>query len=63
MKRLAETIVRLSGNRTAIVVSAGVPDPQEEVRWPVSLEKSARELGYRPGISLEEGLKQYLAAF
>ena len=61
MKRLAETIVRLSGSHTARVAAAGTPDPQEHVRWPVSLDKSARELGYRPRITLEEGLTQYLA--
>ena len=44
------------------MVQAGVPDPQEHVRWPVSLEKSARELGYRPQVSLEAGLVQYLAS-
>jgi UDP-glucose 4-epimerase len=60
MKRLAETIVRLSGGAPATVSAAGVPDPQEEMRWPVSLDRSARDLGYRPGISLEEGLTEYL---
>jgi UDP-glucose 4-epimerase len=62
MKQLAGTIARLSGHQRASVAPAGTPDPQEQVRWPVSLDKSARELGYRPRVSLEAGLSEYLAA-
>lgn len=61
MKQLAETIVTLCGNASAKVTAANVPDAQEQMRWPVSLDRSIRELGYRPRTSLQDGLTRYIA--
>lgn len=53
---LAEACVRELGSASPIVF-AGEPDPEEGLCWEVSADKAARELGYRPAVSLAESIK------
>jgi nucleoside-diphosphate-sugar epimerase len=58
MRDLAELTVRLAGSGTAS--SAAGTDPEEGIRWEIDLTRASAGLGYRPKVSLEGGLREYL---
>ena len=60
MRELAELVSRLAGNEVP-PFSTGAVDPEEGVRWDVDLTRAANGLCYRPQISLEKGLEEYIA--
>jgi nucleoside-diphosphate-sugar epimerase len=59
MKELAQTIILLTGSDSRIIPS-GQPDPQEFFRPRFSLQAAKEILGWRPSISLEEGLSDWV---
>jgi nucleoside-diphosphate-sugar epimerase len=52
---LARLCVELLGSSSEIVAS-GRPDPEEGVRWEVSIARARTALGYRPRCSLEDSI-------
>ncbi len=61
MQDLARLVVRLAAGSGSKASSADGLDPEEEYRWEVDLGRSESCLGYRPKISLEQGLLDYIA--
>ncbi|MGN6818934.1 MAG: NAD-dependent epimerase/dehydratase family protein [Sphingomonas sp.] len=59
MRALAETIAAQTGVSAA---SSGRPDPQDGVRWDISIDHARRELGYAPRVALADGLADYIAS-
>jgi nucleoside-diphosphate-sugar epimerase len=59
MRTLAEMIATQTG---ASAAASGQPDPQDGVRWDISLDRARAELGYDPRISLADGLAAYIAS-
>lgn len=53
------TCSEVLGYHTA-VIRAGQPDPQENVRFLLSIEKAKKNLDWRPEISLEDGIKDWM---
>ncbi len=53
---LAKRCIRVVGSESGIAFS-GRPDPDDEVAWEISLEKAARDLGYRPRYALNDSIK------
>lgn len=47
MRQLAELV----GRRFGVTVQWRGDDPEESVRWPISIERARQDLGYRPGWS------------
>ncbi len=60
MRNLAETIIRLTPGSRSRAEAAGQPDPQDGWRWEVDLSRAATELGYRPSVTIEAGLADYI---
>lgn len=52
---LARRCIATLGSRSAIELT-GRPDPDEDVRWLVSIAKARRLLGYRPRFTLEQSI-------
>jgi UDP-glucose 4-epimerase len=61
MQELARSVTRLTPGTSSQVTASGNPDPEEGCRWEVDLTRAAAGLGYRPKISLEQGLGEYIA--
>lgn len=61
MRELARTVARLTPGTHSEVNARGVSDPEEGCRWDVDLTRAASGLKYRPRISLELGLAEYIA--
>lgn len=59
MRTLAETIAAQTGVPAA---ASGQPDPQDGVRWDISIERARAELGYAPRVALADGLAAYIAS-
>jgi nucleoside-diphosphate-sugar epimerase len=59
MRALAETIAAQTGVPAA---ASGQPDPQDGVRWDISIERARTELGYAPRLALADGLAAYIAS-
>jgi dTDP-glucose 4,6-dehydratase len=57
---LARRCVKALDSTSAIEYS-GDPDPEEGVRWEVSIERALRVLGYRPRYSLEDSIEAVAA--
>jgi UDP-glucuronate decarboxylase len=58
---LAETIIRLTGSRSQIILSPLPPDDPTQRKPDISL--AAQALGWRPEVALEEGLKKTIDYF
>jgi nucleoside-diphosphate-sugar epimerase len=61
MQELARTVARLTPGTHSEVSAKEMPDPEEGSRWEVDLTRAASGLKYRPTISLEVGLAEYIA--
>jgi nucleoside-diphosphate-sugar epimerase len=61
MRDLAGLILKLLPESRSKVVFSDTPDPQEDYRWEIDLTEAKRELGYVPKVSLEDGIKDYIA--
>ena len=59
MRALAEMIADETG---ATAAASGQPDPQDGVRWDISIDRARAELGYDPRIALADGLAAYIAS-
>jgi nucleoside-diphosphate-sugar epimerase len=59
MKELAKIIVRNTPGCKSNILPAGVPDAQENYRANFGISKAERELGWRPKIKLENGIRQW----
>lgn len=57
MRQLAEAVICVTHSKSNIVFN-GKADPQEGIKVKVDIEKARRELGFRPGHTLETGLKK-----
>ena len=62
MRDLALLVVRIASENgsTSQASSAGGNDPEEGYRWEVSLSQAESRLGYRPRLSLEQGVREYM---
>ena len=60
MQELACLVVRLAAGSRSKASSAEGTDPEEGMRWEVALSRASTTLGYRPKISLEQGLREYI---
>ncbi len=60
MRELAAMIVALIPGCRSRVIPSGRPDPQEDYRWDVNLDLSAKTLGYAPQIVLAAGISDYI---
>lgn len=54
-RELAQVCVEVLGSNAEIAFS-GEPDPEDELRWEVSIAAAQRELGYEPLYSLEQSI-------
>ena len=52
---LARTCIRVLGSSSEIQFT-GEPDPQEDVRWDVSIAKAAEQLDYQPRYGIEQSI-------
>lgn len=57
---LARLCVRALGS-TSQIVFGGTPDPDEELRWEMSIERARAELGYRPSHDLQASIRAVAA--
>lgn len=62
MKQLAREVIRAT-NSTSKIVFNGKPDPQEMNKIKIDIQKSSRELGFKPKFSLAEGLKDMVRVY
>jgi len=62
MKDLAEIVLKAIPDSNSKIVYPGIPDPQENYRPHISIEKAKKELGYIPRYSLFHGIKSYIDA-
>ena len=53
---LAQACIRVLGSSSEIQFT-GQPDPQEDLRWDVSIAKAAEQLGYRPQYGIEQSIR------
>lgn len=60
MHELAAMIVSLVPGCRSRVIPSGMPDPQEDYRWEVSLALSRKILGYVPQTTLAAGILEYI---
>jgi len=63
MRDLAELVVRTVPGTGSRIIPSGIPDPQEDYRAAFSIRKAETLLGWRPLISLTDGIRnlaQYL---
>ena len=60
-KELAEKVIRLTGSKSGIVKRPLPPDDPSQRQPDISLAKS--ELGWSPGIKLEDGLERTIKYF
>jgi len=58
MKELAELILSIYSPSESKIVFTGNPDPQEERKIEISIEKAKRNLGYKPRFTLAAGLRK-----
>lgn len=63
MRQLAEHVLEALPGVRGRIVSAGVPDPQEDYRPSFSIQKARGTFGYEPKTSLTDGLKRCAEAF
>ena len=61
MQEFAKLVARLAPGSQSKLSAAGTRDPEEGCRWEVDLAHAATGLGYRPAVSLEQGLTEYIA--
>ena len=59
MKALAELAARSVPDCRSRVGAAEVADPQDAVRWEIDIRNARNHLDYRPGVTLEDGLRDY----
>lgn len=63
MRELAETILRLFGIRPEDAIRLEGIDPQEEYRGRYPISAAIKAFGYRPQVTLEEGLRRTAEAW
>jgi UDP-glucose 4-epimerase len=56
---LAKLVIRAIAGTKSRAVPSGQPDPQEDYRAAFDISKAQRLLGWRPIVSLEEGIRQW----
>jgi nucleoside-diphosphate-sugar epimerase len=61
MRDLAHLVVELTPGTRSTATAAGLPDVEDGWRWDVDLSRAAAGLGYRPTLSLAQGLSEYIA--
>lgn len=61
MRELAECVLAAVPGTRSKILEAGVPDPQEHYRPQFSIQHAMDELGYRPAVTLPEGLSRLAA--
>ena len=61
MQELARSVAKPTRETGSNASASGKPDPEEGCRWEVDLTRTAAALGYRPQVSLEQGLGEYIA--
>jgi nucleoside-diphosphate-sugar epimerase len=61
MRELARMVAQLIPGTHSEMNAKGMSDPEEGCRWDVDLTRAASGLKYRPKISLELGLGEYIA--
>jgi UDP-glucose 4-epimerase len=59
MKQLAALVVRCVPRSASSVGPSGAPDPQESATARFAIRKAAEDLGWRPAISLEAGIRAW----
>jgi len=62
MKQLAEMVIKTFPRSASDIVYENVPDPQEERKISISIEKSHRELNFEPAFTVFEGLSRIASA-
>ncbi|MBN2562493.1 MAG: NAD-dependent epimerase/dehydratase family protein [Phycisphaerae bacterium] len=63
MRDLARLAIELVPDTKTRIVHLDRRDPQETYRWCLDTSKAARELGYEPRVSLQEGLAGLIQCF
>jgi len=58
---LASACIRCLGSSSRVTLS-GKPDPDDAVVWEVSIAKAETVLGYRPGVLLEDSIREIAGA-
>jgi nucleoside-diphosphate-sugar epimerase len=58
---LARRCVELFDSSSEVIVG-GRPDPDDDVRWEVSIARAEEQLGYSPSRSLEDSLRTVASA-
>lgn len=61
MRDLAQLIVSLIPHTQSTIEPSGIPDPQEECRSNFSIKKIFRDYSWSPKVSLEQGIKNWIA--
>jgi UDP-glucose 4-epimerase len=59
MRDLAELVIRTVPGTGSRIISSGIPDPQENQRTAFSISKAQAILGWRPVVSLMDGIKSW----
>jgi nucleoside-diphosphate-sugar epimerase len=60
MRELAQIVARLTPGTRSKLSAAAVADPEQGRRWEVDNSRALKGLGYRPQVSLEQGLAEYI---
>jgi nucleoside-diphosphate-sugar epimerase len=61
MLELGQIVARAGGLPASVVQPAGQPDPGEDLRVAYRIERARELLGWRPVISLEQGVAEWIA--
>jgi nucleoside-diphosphate-sugar epimerase len=60
MKRLAELVLEAVPSTGSRILPSGQPDPQEDYRAVIAIEKARSILGWSPSLSLPDGIRKWL---